>query len=934
MKLRGRSMRQGSQSVGLVRLQAIAVLTVLAGLAAPRLAAQAAPVVLPTTITTIGGGTTTVCTTTGADKIGNGCPATQASFGATSAIASGGDTRAIAVDPQGNIIIADTGASMIRKINPKTGVVTVVAGSLNSAAACTSPAGQTPVDKYGDGCIATDGIANLNGGYTGNFNKPRGVFVAPNGDIYIAGYGNYIVQKITASTGVMSIVAGYITCTGSKYTSCSGTEGYTGDGGTATNYTVVNGVPALSPTGGAELYQPRGVSADSFGNVYINDTGDNSIRVVYARRNYAGQSDRHWKPARTAQVGTSTPSPATHPKSAGGGGRQRLRGDGGLASQSLLTTTEDNIVDSAGDIIIADGGNNRIRVIYAGGAAMAKLITLENPGVTPTFGYIYTIMGGGTVTTYTPGTSVLASSMTLGGLRKIAVDSRGDIFAIDNSSNVIWFEDISTGYIRAIAGIYGATYTSNPTTPVTGICTGASDNIGDNCPATQSVFANGGNGMGMAIDAQNNLYLTDPADARIRKISINTLFAAAPLATPATKTISIHLGAGETTTPAITFPNGNSDFAQSGAPNCTANADATVECFINATFQPTQPGADASTLLVSGTTTGASIGLNGAGTVPTVSIDPGTTSLVSSALSTTAQQLAIDGGNNVYVADTGNNKILFYPANGGAGSTIAGGNGSGYTGDNGAALSAKLNAPKGVAVDSAGNLYIADTGNNVVRRVDAFSKRITTIAGGSASVCPLAYDTYGDGCLATLTSFSAPSGVAIDANGNLFVSDTGHNLIRQIAPNGFSYLYGGGTVCSATTDTYGDGCKATQAAFSSPGGLTVDASNNLLVADTGNNLVRKIVYLTGIVTAVAGNGQAGFLAGDGNRHPGPAEWALRVSPSMPQAMSSSPTPATTASASSTPHPALSARSPESSAARAPAPCRAPHPACSSTGPAA
>jgi sugar lactone lactonase YvrE len=860
MKLRGRSMRQGSQTIGLVRLQAVAVFAVMAGLAAPRLMAQSAPLVLPYTITTVGGGTATVCTTTGADKIGNGCPAIQASFGATSAIASGGDTRAVGVDPQGNIIIADTGASMIRKINPKTGLVTVVAGSLNSAAACTLGGG-TPVDKYGDGCIASDGVANLSGGYTGNFNKPRGVFVSPNGDIYIAGYGNYIVQKITASTGVMSIVAGYITCTGSKYTSCSGTEGYTGDNGTATNYTVVNGVPQLSPTGGAELYQPRGVSADSFGNVYINDTGDNAIRVVYQGGTTLANLI-NLETVLTAQVGYIYTIAGNAAKTAGAG--SGYSGDGGLASAALLTTTEDNIVDSNGNIIIADGGNNRIRVIYVGGATMSQLITLENPTVTtPVVGYIYTIMGGGTGTTYTPGTSVPANSLTLGGLRKIAMDSRGDLFAIDNTSNVIWFEDVSTGYIRAIAGIYGTTYTANPTTPVTGTCSGASDNIGDGCPATQAVFANGGNGMGMAIDAQDNLYLTDPADARIRKISINTLFAAATSTTPATKTISVHLGAGETTTPAITFPNGNPDFSQSGSPSCTSNGDTTVDCLINVTFQPTTPGADASTLLVTGTTTGGSIGLGGTGTVATVSIDPGSTSLVSSTLSTSAQQVAIDGGGNIYVADSGNNKILFFPASGSAGSVIAGGNGSGYTGDNGPALSAKLNSPKGVALDSAGNVYIADTGNNVVRRVDRVSQRITTFAGGASTVCTLASDAYGDSCPAAQTIFSAPAGVTTDSSGNIYISDTGHNRIRQIAPNGYSYLYAGGTVCSSATDTYGDGCKATQAALSSPAGLTVDASGNLFISDTGNNLVRKISPLSGIVTAVAGNGQAGF-GGDGN----------------------------------------------------------------------
>lgn len=851
-------MRLGSRNVGLSKLKATVVLLALVGLSVPRLMAQAAPLVLPSTMTTIGGGAA-VCTTTGADKIGNGCPATQASYGATSPIVSGGDTRGIGVDAKGNIIIADTGANMIRKINQKTGLVTVVAGSLTSGTACTVAGIGTPVDKYGDGCVASDGIANLAGGYTSNFNKPRGVSVAPNGDIYIAGYGNYIVQKISASTGVMSIVAGYITCTSSKYTSCSGTEGYTGDGGTATNYQVVNGVPQLSPTGGAELYQPRGVNADSFGNVYIADTGDNAVRVVYAGGSTLANLI-NIETGATAQVGYIY-TLAGNPTKAPGGG-SGFSGDGGLASQAQLATDEDVSIDASGDVIIADGSNGRVRVIYAGGAVIAKLIALNAGVSSPVIGNIYTIMGGGIGTTYTPGTSVPGNSLTLGGLRKIGVDSRGDIFAIDNTSNVVWFMDASTGYIRAIAGIYGTTYTGNPSAPVTGICGSASDNIGDGCPATKAVFSNGGNGMGMAIDGQDNVYLTDPADARIRKISISTLFPATTPAAPLTSTVDVHLGAGETATPAITFPNGNPDFSQIGSPSCSSNADTTVDCQIGVTFQPGHPGADASSLLVTGTSTGVGVGLNGIGTVATVNIDPGSVSLLSSALSVTAQQVAVDGGGNVYVADTGNNQILYFPASGSAGSVVAGGNGVGYSGDNGKALAAKLNAPKGVAVDAGGNLYIADTGNNVVRRVDRASQNITTLVGGATSVCPLASDTYGDSCPATQTILSAPAGVAADANGNIYVSDSGHNIIRIIASSGYSFLYAGGTVCAGATDTYGDGCVATQATFSSPAGLTVDASSNLYIADAGDNLVRKIGYITGTITAVAGNGQAGF-GGDG-----------------------------------------------------------------------
>lgn len=867
--------------LGFVEFGATVVLVAFAGMTAPRLAAQAAaPLVLPYTITTVGGGTTTMCGATGTDKIGDGCPATQASFGSASPIASGGDTRAIGVDAKGNIIVADSGASLIRKINPKTGVVTVVAGSLNTAAACTVTGLGTPVDKYGDGCIASDGVANLNGGYTGNFNKPRGVFVAPNGDIYIAGYGDYLIHKVSASTGVMSIVAGYITCTASKYTSCSGTEGYTGDGGPATNYQVVNGTPQLSGTGAAELYQPRGVAADAYGNVYIADTGDNAIRVVYEGGSTLANII-HLETGATAQVGYIYTIAGNPTKAAGAGsGSPNAIGTGVLASTTSFNTPEDVIVDANGNIFIADEGNHIVRVIYAGGTSVANLISIENSGITPTVGDIYTIMGGGATTTYTAGTAVLATSVgpsygsgpTSIAARKIAMDTHGNIFLIDNGFNAVWFLDASTGYMRTIAGIFGSTNTTYPTSPylnVTGIngvngsiCAASTDNIGDGCPATQAVFSSGGNGMGIAIDAQDNLYLTDPGDARIRKISINTLFTATTPSAPKVQTVDIHLGAGETTSPTLTFPNGNPDFSVSGSPACAANGDNTVDCIVNINFQPGHPGADLSSLLVTGTSTGAGVSLSGAGNVSLLNIDPGSSAALSTSLGAGAQQVAADGGGNFYVADTGNNQVLYYAAGSSTGTVVAGGNGSGYSGDSGKATAAKLNGPKGVAVDAGGNLYIADTGNNVIRRVDRATQVITTLAGGASAVCALATDTYGDSCPALQATFASPSGVATDANGNLYVSDTGHNLVRSIAPNGYIYLYAGGTVCGSATDTYGDGCSATQASLSAPAGLAVDASSNLYLADSSNNLVRKINWITGTITAIAGNGQAGF-GGDG-----------------------------------------------------------------------
>ena len=295
--------------------------------------------------------------------------------------------------------------------------------------------------------------------------------------------------------------------------------------------------------------------------------------------------------------------------------------------------------------------------------------------------------------------------------------------------------------------------------------------------------------MGIAVDSQENLYLTDPDDARIRKISINTLFGATTPAAPITHTLDVHLAANETVTPSITFTAGNPDFAQSGAPACAKNGDNTVDCLINVAFQPSMPGTDSSAMLVTGTTTSGGIGLSGTGTMPAVSIDPGTTSLVSASLSATAQQVAVDGGGNLYVADTGNNQVLYFPANGSRRQRSRGLRDRRIQRrQRSRHLRQTARAPR-----SRGryrrNLYIADTGNNVIRRVDRGTQIITTFAGGAASVCPLATDAFGDGCAAAQTIFAAPAGVAADANGNIYVSDTGHNEVRMIAANGYSTVY-------------------------------------------------------------------------------------------------------------------------------------------------
>ena len=168
---------------------------------------------------------------------------------------------------------------------------------------------------------------------------------------------------------------------------------------------------------------------------------------------------------------------------------------------------------------------------------------------------------------------------------------------------------------------------------------------------------------------------------------------------------------------------------------------------------------------------------------------------------------------------------------------------AGFSGDNAAATAAKLSAPAAVAVDSAGNVYIADTTNNRIRKVTASTGIITTIAGGGTgnTVCTFAGT-------ATSVTLNAPRGVAVDASGNVYIADTGNNCIRKVAGTAISQVAGGGT--GNTVCTFSG--TATSVTLNAPGGVALDSSGNLYIADTTNNCVRKVVGTA--ISQVAGGG--------------------------------------------------------------------------------
>jgi len=385
-----------------------------------------------------------------------------------------------------------------------------------------------------------------------------------------------------------------------------------------------------------------------------------------------------------------------------------------------------------------------------------------------------------------------------------ALDAAGDIFVADTSNNAVRRIDAETGAFTTVAG------------------TGVSGYTGDSGAATSAELDSP---FGVAVDSSGNLYIADTANNVIRRVSAGSGL----ISTVAGTGAAGYTGDGSLATA-----------AQLSSPSGVA-VDSAGNLFIADSLNNVVRRVDAQTRLISTVAGNGTAGYSGDGT-----------SAIAAQLDFPSS-LAMDGTGDLYIADYSNNAIRRVDAQTGIITTVAGNGLTGYSGDGAAAVQAELNAPAGVALDASGNLFVADTWNSRIRRVDAQSGIITTVGGDGLA------NLSGDGGPAASAGLSFPSGVALDASDNVLIADLDDNSVREVnfATGLISTIAGTGAAGYT-----GDGAAAASAQLNSPTGVVEDTAGNIYIADSGNNVVREIAGVTGIISTIAGTGTVGY-SGDG-----------------------------------------------------------------------
>jgi hypothetical protein len=572
--------------------------------------------------------------------------------------------------------------------------------------------------------IAGVGVATGFGGDGGLATRARlgdlgGVGLDQDQNVLVADTSNSRVRMIAATSGTFYGVA--MTASDIYTVAGNGSFGFGGDGGPAT---------------AAELNGPQAVAADGAGNLVISDSGNQRSRVV------AATSGTYYGQAMTAG----------HIYTVAGNGRFGFGGDRGPATAAELADPQGVTVDSAGNLIIADSFNNRIRVVAATSGTFY--------GVAMTAGDIYTVAGTGTAAF--SGDGGPATSAELFFPNATAVDSAGNLIIAD-------FNNYRVRVIAATTGtFYGRAMTAGDIYTVAG--TGNTGFSGDGGPATA---ANLGIPSSVAVDRSGNLVISLPYVARVRVVAVRSgTFYERPMTAGDIYTVA---GNG------LIFESGNTGKAlgaETDAPSSIAVDGSGNGAGNYALFDYGQVrlvAASAGTFFGQPMSAGRMYGIAGNGR-PGFTGDGGPAT--AARVGTTPGGVAFDGAGNVVVADTMNNRIRVIAASSGTfyGQpmtlahiyTVAGNGTAGSSGDGGPATSAELNGPQGVTADPAGNLVIADSGNNRIRVVAAKSGTFYGIAMTAGHIYSVAgngsYGLSGDGGPATAAMLGGPLSVASPAS--------------------------------------------------------------------------------------------------------------------------------------------------------------------------
>jgi uncharacterized protein (TIGR03437 family) len=681
---------------------------------------------------------------------------------------------AVVADPTGAVYISSASLNSVFKLDP-SGTIMRVAGD-------GSHSGYS-----GDGGPAITASMSLS---EIGIASPGGLALDNAGNLFIADTGNHRIRRVSPS-GAITTVAG------------TGHPGFFGDGGPAVN---------------ADLYLPVGIAVDRNGNLFVAERGNHLVRRISASGII------------TTVAGGASPEYNFYQGSSG-----QFVGDGGPATKATLIGPAGLAVDGAGNLFIADSYNNRVRMVGPDGI-------------------ITTIAGSGAAGFSGDGASALNAQLSfpigvaldatgnllilqLGRVRKVSAD--GTITTIAGNSNAGFSGDggpaISAGFRNPFAiatdsanNVYIADTGNNRVrkiSPDGTIVTAAGGDVlalGDGGPATNAHLGP----FAVAADGPGNVFISDMSHTSIRRVSPSG-------------TITTVAGNG---TSGFSGDGGLAINAQLSSPTALALDMAGNLFFADGGTRIRKISTDGTINTVAGNgTMGFTSGLGDGGPA------------ISASLSGFVGGLAIDGAGNLFIADTNNGRVRKVSTDGMI-RTVAGG-GTNY--DDGILATDTALDPWGIVVDDGGNLFIASRSASHVRKVSP-SGIITTVAGKTDS-----FSMSGDGGPAIYALIPAPTGLALDHAGNLFIADNYiddfgpqpccDNRIRKISPDGIIT-----TVAGVGVQGYsGDGGPATTAVLNGPTGVAVDAAGNVYVADYFNGVVRLLqptgrsLLIGGVVNAAS-----------------------------------------------------------------------------------